>query len=423
MPKFLIKTADILLLDVPRGKRYVGEPAVLREQHAQKGGTCALYALNPLRFRFGKKDNQHQKERFSELVFSDYRRGLNKIESDKQIAKTLLEEFDDFIQETKDTSSPPELVKNFIKKWEEELESLKSLSTDTRQMKKEIETYLELSADYLKKQDEYIDFEEYLNKKEYADCVALAKKTLTSLHYITGLDPENVMQSYLQSCVKSVVNSHEHYSENIELTKDNPEFMAPFYHQAVVNQAAYCYQLEGSGWDPSQPIDELMDVLIGDGPMVIYTQPCVVFVPGKCTIERATEKYQIYTEKQGPQETIEGSHSLLIVGAERGKEANYVYLMDPNVPAPLNGPCQFYKIPYEELVNRLVNIYGVSLHENADKIQGPFAFQAKKGSFDRLCQFVEGSVAYEKVANPKKVSIDLFLEDFVQPDEKWGKKE
>ncbi|MCW8469661.1 hypothetical protein OQJ19_03180 [Fluoribacter gormanii] len=425
MPNFLIKTADTLLLDVPRGKRYVGEPDIIRNQPAQKGGTCALYALNPLRFRFGKNDRdpEHRKERFIELVFSDYRRGLNKIELDKNTVKLLSEEVDDFIAEQTDKNITQEVIKNFIKKLEEDMESLKLLSTDTSKLKQQIETYIEFCNDYIKKNKQYGDFEEYLNKKEYVDCVALAEKTLDRLQNITGFDAKIAMQNYLKLCVKSVVGSHENYAENLFLTQDNPELMAPFYHQAVVYLAASCYQLEGSEWDPSKPIDGLMEILQEYGPMVIYTEPCVVFVPGSCTIESSTDKYQIHTKKQGPQTTIEGSHSLLIVGAERGKETDYVYLMDPNVPAPLTGPCQFYKITYKEILDNLVNIYGVSINENADKILGPFAFQAKKGNFDRICQFVEGSVQYEKLANPKKTSIDLFLEEIVQQtEEKLAKK-
>ncbi|PWY55007.1 hypothetical protein DGG96_13925 [Legionella qingyii] len=425
MPNFLIKTADTLLLDVPRGKRYVGEPDILRAQPAQKGGTCALYALNPLRFRFGKNDRdpEHGKERFIELVFSEYRRGLNKIEFDKNTAKLLSEEFDDFIAEQKDKNITQEVIKNFIKKLEADMEDLKFLSMDTSKIKQQIETYIEFCNDYIKKYNQYDDFEEYLNKREYVDCVALAEKTLDRLKHITGFDAEIAIQNHLELCIKSVVKSHENYCDNIQLNKDNPELMAPFYHQAVVRLAASCYQLEGSEWDPSKPIDGLMEILQEYGPMVIYTAPSVVFIPGICTIESSTDKYQIHTKKQGPQKTIEGSHSLLIVGAERGKETDYVYLMDPNVPAPLTGPCQFYKITYKELLDNLVNIYGVSIKEDADKIIGPFAFQAKKGNFDRIFQFVEGSVKYEKLANTKKTSIDLFLEEIVQQtEEKLAKK-
>ncbi|HHT0593207.1 TPA: hypothetical protein ACTXXA_002685 [Legionella anisa] len=424
MPKFLINTTDILLLDVPRGKRYVGEPEVLKAQSAQKGDTCALYALNSLRFRFGKKDSEHQKERLIESVFSNYRRGLNQIDADKKIIKQLFDEIEEFLSDKEDKQITPEVVIEFIKKLDADLEDLASLiTTDASGMKKEIERYKKLCMDYLDEvqKAQYEDFEEYARLKEYIDHVALAEKTLNSLTPVTGLDAKVILKNYLTAHVNSVVNCLEHSNDTLELTLDNPQFSSSYYHQAIVNLAASCYKLEGSEWDPSQPIEELMTLLKELGPLVIYTEPCVLFEPQHCVIETSAEKYQIYTKKLGAKGTDEGSHSLVIVGAEHGKETDYVYLMDPNFPAPLNGPCPFYKITYNELLEKLLNIYGVSLQTEAEKIRGPFAFQAQKGNFDRLCQFVDGSLEYEKVVNPKKYSIDRMGELLQLPNNKLTK--
>ncbi|WP_019217177.1 hypothetical protein [Legionella tunisiensis] len=69
MPKFLINTHSFILIDLQRGKRYVGNPQMHRIQAPQKGNTCGLYAFNPLRFRFGNKYPVTSRERHIEVVF------------------------------------------------------------------------------------------------------------------------------------------------------------------------------------------------------------------------------------------------------------------------------------------------------------------------------------------------------------------
>ncbi|HHF7343722.1 TPA: hypothetical protein ACPSKB_000118 [Legionella feeleii] len=401
MPKFLVKTSSFVLIDLQRGKRYVGAPLVHRIQAPQKGNTCGLYAFNPLRFRFGNQYPTTNRDRNIELVFSMYRCGLNKIDFNKPICKLLLEEICDFLASDLKKITMDE-VKNYLLELEKNLAAFKKFSSDTVETQKQIQQYKEICQEFIDNDYEYDDFEEFLTQKANIDLIKLAQKTIASLSFITAFEPKEVLNNYVDESIKSVVNSRDNYGSMLRLNLDNPEFLAPIYHQAVLNLAASCFQLEGSDWDPTMPIEALMETLEEFGPQVIYTEPCVLFDSANCQLEvDGGDSYKIYSAGKTIDEK-EGCHSLLIVGAENCDGEPFVYLSDPNVPPPLKGPTLLYKIPYSELLMKIHNIYGVSLQEDADKVKGPFSFQAKKGNFDRLYDFVNGHQLYQPLENPNK---------------------
>ncbi|MFW2570617.1 hypothetical protein [Legionella sp. 29fVS95] len=400
MPKFLVKTSGFVLIDLHRGKRYVGAPQVHRMQAPQKGDTCGLYAFNPLRFRFGNQYLATNRDRHIELVFSTYRRAINKIDANKPICELLLEEIRDFLASDLKKITVAD-VKNYLLELEKNLAAFKKLSSDTVETQNQIQQYKEICQEFLDNDYEYDDFEEFLIQKANIDLIKLAQRTIASLSFITAFEPKEVLNNYVNESIKSVVNSRDNYGSMLRLTLDNPEFLAPIYHQAVLNLAASCFQLEGSDWDPTKPIEALMETLEEFGPQVIYTEPCVLFDSSNCKLEVESDTYKIYSAGKSIDEK-EGCHSLLIVGAENCDGEPFVYLSDPNVPAPLKGPSPLYKIPYSELLMKIHNIYGVSLQEDADKIKGPFSFQAKKGNFDRLYDFVNGHQPYQPLDNPNK---------------------
>lgn len=404
MPKFLVKTSGLVLIDLQRGKRYVGTPLVHRIQAPQKGNTCGLYAFNPLRFRFGNQYPVTNRERHIELAFSSYRRGLNKIDSNKPICQLLFEEICDFLVSEREIITIAE-VKIYLSELEKNLADAKKISADTLSI--QIEQYRQICQEFIDSDYEYDDFEEFLIQKQNIDLIKLAQKTIASLSCITAFEPKEVLNNYVNESIKSVVNSKENYGSMLRLTLDNPEFLAPIYHQAVLNLAASCFQLEGSDWDPAMPIEALMQTLEEFGPQVIYTEPCVLFDIANCKLEVDRDNYKIYSADKTIDEN-EGCHSLLIVGAENCDGEPFVYLADPNVPAPLKGPILLYKIPYSELLMKIHNIYGVSLQEDAEKVKGPFSFQAKKGNFDRLYDFVNGHQPYQPLYNPHKAKATGF---------------
>ncbi|MCL9684853.1 hypothetical protein [Legionella maioricensis] len=389
MPHFLKNNPNFVLLDVQRGKRYVGDPLVRLPQAAQKGNSCALYAFNPLRFRFGKKYQANSKERYIELIFSDYRRGINEIDANVTgIYKLISEEISEFLQEP----ITAEGIKKYLVELENNLKTIKRLSTNTSELESQIVKYQQLCNDFLSHKEEYGDFDEFILQQEYVNWINLAQKTMKRLSPFTHLQADEVLENHINTTLKSVVNSKDGYSELLNLTRDNPQFMAPIYHQAIVNLAASCYELEGSNWEPTMPLEALMETLRQCGPQIIYTEPCVLFNKTSCQIETATEAYQIYSKKEDDsEEATNGCHSLLIIGAEMSDKGSFVYLIDPNLPDPLTGPRPIYKISYDELLSKILNIYGVSLNEDAEKVTGPFAFQAPKGHFDKLYDFVTGT--------------------------------
>ncbi|KTD26148.1 hypothetical protein [Legionella lansingensis] len=430
MPKFLENNTNVVLLDVQRGKRYVGEPSVLLPQSAQKGNTCALYAFNPLRFRFGKKYSEDSRERHIELVFSEYRKGLNKIDYDvANTYKELLEEIKDFLNRSSadNTQITKEDVEKFVANLDANLEEIKGLSGDTSGLKNQIIRYMQICREFTSEECQDEDFEEFISQKEHIDHIKLAQKTINLLSSITGFGAQEVFDKHVSEHIKSVINtSGNSYGETLQLTLGNPQFMAPLYHQAVINLAASCYQLEGSEWHPTMPIEALMDTLREFGPLIIYTEPCVLFDIKNCQIVKDTERYQIYSNLVTDQPGNDGSHSLLIIGVENCNGSHFVYLSDPNVPAQLTGPSPIYKIPYDELLSKILNVYGVSLQEEADKINGPFAFQAKKGNFDKIYDFVNGAQLYPETTNSKKNKYSNDVTTAIQPaaappDEKSSK--
>ncbi len=398
MSNYLENNENIVLLNMQRGKRYIGNSSIVLPQSPQKGNTCGLYALNPLRFRFGKNYPAESKERLIELTFSDYRKGLNKIDNETAtIYPELLEEID----ANGNQQVTKEHIKSALKELRDNLEIANHLSEDTKALRNKLTYFIKICGEFLQIENQN-DFEEFLSQKKHQDHIELAKKTINRLSLITNLDAEEVFNNHVKKMTQSVINSHENYSNMLELNLDNPEFMSPLYHQAVINLAASCYQLEGSQWEPSMPIETLMETLRTFGPLVIYTEPCILFDPDECHAIKNTEQYQVYSPISNDEPENDGSHSLLVIGAEKCDGKNFVYLSDPNVPPELTGSVKVYKIPYEELLRKILNVYGVSFQEDADKITGPFAFQAQKGNFANIYNFVSGAQSYPQLANSKK---------------------
>uniref|UniRef100_UPI0005943350 hypothetical protein n=1 Tax=Legionella tunisiensis TaxID=1034944 RepID=UPI0005943350 len=242
-------------------------------------------------------------------------------------------------------------VRDYLLELEKNLAAFKKLSSDTTESQNQIQQYKEICQEFIDNEYEYDDFEEFLDQKENIDLIKLAQKTIASLTFITSFEPKEVLNNYINESIKSVVNSKQSYGSMLRLNLDNPECLAPIYHQAVLNLAASCFQLEGSDWDPTMPIETLMETLEEFGPQVIYTEPCVLFDGTNCRLEVDGNHYKIYSaDETSDGQEREGCHSLLIVGAENCNGKPFVYLADPNIPAPLTGPSLLYKIPYSELL-------------------------------------------------------------------------
>ncbi|KTD19112.1 hypothetical protein EAW55_13880 [Legionella jordanis] len=397
MTKFLKNSKDFVLIKLARGKRYVGKPLEHLNQSAQKGNTCALYALNPLRFRFGQADIEHPRDRFIEKAFSNYCRGFNKIDIGcRQTHAELLEEITESLALSKTQVISSKEVQDYTEILKGHLQSLEQL-TQTNELRREIENALALCQEFLNNIDEFgDDFESFLQLKIYLRHIELAKNTITLLQPYTGLSPEQLLERHITCSKKSVINSKSNYAEMLELNRDNPECMLAFWHQTVINLAANSYGLESSPWDPHLDISHLIAIIRENGPQVVYSQPAVALVSEQCHQETNEEFYQIFIDKTKAGNNNDDSHALVIVGAQKTEKDDFVYLWDPNYANEKNSPLPIYKISFQDLKSKLVNIYGVSLLEDAQSIQGPFSYQAPTGMYDKLYAFTMGEIPYSE---------------------------
>ena len=143
------------------------------------------------------------------------------------------------------------------------------------------------------------------------------------------------------------------------------------YERAILNQRVLldiykkAYVLENSSWNPSQPIQKLIEQLKIHGPHYVTAQ-FGVSPKGKATPTDQIIEDRPVLQWNGCEKMAEENHSVVIVGTDAAKKT--VYFLDPNDGSdPKDMKTQkLYQISYEFLCSRIATLYGANLNNQDD---------------------------------------------------------
>lgn len=345
MPTILInqydKTTRRVFFAIPKGKSYVYEPNKLVKQAAQKGETCWYYVFNYLRIRYGKKFALEHTERKIEKILSSYRKEVVAIELQQHLIQQTL----NILRLNNSDIVAREEYINLISQY------LINIPYNTHTV---IDNLQQKSFDELQ-----LLIEEQITHAIINNC----KQTLLYL----GFNPQSLFQTYLQKEISSV-----------SIDTNNLQDKKMIYQNLVYLEAAKAYKFKTADWHPCDPIEKLITELVEKGFFSVnliikpwyYAQR--YFIPQQF-VEEKIYSWDFDNQTNNATKEIDEGHAILIVGAEKTGEEEYIYFLDPNHSSDEN---YVYQLPYKELCKSIYDIYWNRFPLITDNIKGPFAYHA-----------------------------------------------
>lgn len=169
-----------------------------------------------------------------------------------------------------------------------------------------------------------------------------------------GIEPQEAYEKYL--------NEHgDSFSDQYTI-----------YANLVYLAAIKSYNLKMPAWHLCEHIDRLLEQLQVNGAFA---------VSGKFGDQFYSTESDVNSEKIGlrplhcylennEREELGTGHAILIIGAEKANDNEFIYYLDPNESSESS---KVYKLPYDQFLSRIADIYGNMYDKLNMDIDGPFA--------------------------------------------------
>lgn len=364
--KFLVDDPNSVLLNIPSGKTTFSNPGVYFKQSAQKGETCWFYSLRLIQPRIGKDHNlQSLPERILEKQSSNVRKQITLSEINYDQAKAIIKKLEE---------DEPEIV--FDRKT---IEGLKAILTelvdvDLLETTEESKAELQLYNDFLS-QNIYEDLKTFVKCRHLKNQIKIFKDFLENFNF-------NLEEKISGSEFPGKINVSELLNSNdIKHLKDLVKILSDITLETLCNG----YGVKIAKWVPSDNIEKLIQVIKEKGPLVVIGDVGTPF--GKRMEDIGNfENYKIKNWEPVSRLFESRTHCVVIIGASKTANENYIYFIDPNDESIPNQPRTIYQSTYHDFCKSLRNLYGEKVNNNLYLNQGKYDF-AYYGNIDRLNEF------------------------------------
>lgn len=339
----------------PPGKPNSNEPRIqgrLRSRivrHSQKGDTCLYSALQILRDEAKPPKSDRSQ---AEKLLSRHKKTLNKW-TDKwgPIEKTVSEIYESGLNCTREKA--PLLIQ---------------ASKEHKELSEEAQRFMN--------QKVHDDLELYISAAKKEELEKIHRKLFIDLGYT-----QNQVDDFFQSTLPT----HHHMSCNpdkyfSDLPKhEQAEKLLTLNHlRATMMHGFYCrvakeiYGLEFSSWNPEKPISELIEQLKLHGPLLVNSgigKSLYATPPRRLNDQIEGRTIWGWTPNS---ERIEGngSHAIVIVGAEEVNNRGYVYFLDPLTESRDLNSQEIFKVSYSRFLSTIFD-----LRQRNDVLRKEFAQQ------------------------------------------------
>lgn len=361
-----------VLIDIPYGKTYLSNPQQTLSQPKQKGGSCWYYSFNYLRPRYGKEfDLVKHPQRRIEKIISKYR----KINTEREEEEKIFQAMKLCFPHKKITVQHLAFVQSDVLfrsgLFSEKMQSL----------------FLDFT-----KQHQHLDFESYFIETNLKIKIENSRLTLSRL----GVNPDEALRDALTTKGISEYGSLEELST--------------IYYNLIKAEAIKAYKLHYSLWNPKDDIGSLFQALRQNGQFWVagyfgkpfYTKPAHLLQD-----HFANKKiYGWNPEDYSSGIPVDGAHAIVVIGAQKFKEREYVYYIDPNDPNDaVDGPI-IYKMSYNRFKSKIKGVFDTAIAHDGRSLlpclKGPFGVHANQNDPDAnylelSINFADKKILMEKV--------------------------
>lgn len=332
----LVNTENYILFELPQGKpdsKEICNRETLEQdrrskvkQAANKNATCWYYSFNTIRFRFGENvSEEFYEQRKFEKILSQRRKLITEFNNEEDLIDLL-------------TKNP------YLK-----------------------EPFLRLNHTNVKNFSFYklypVIFDKFLEQNKYSN----------AYEYITNLKHDEKSKYLInKSCLKQLDTSPKEQFERaikedtinytnilismLKMTsfnwKDLPfDFKNVLTDTYVKDLSAKLYNLKISKWSPKKSFDFFIDNLRNEGPIVVGGNFGHSYYNEHPTVKEKFNNIPIYGWSPGSRIDSLNAHTITIIGAQKFRNQEFVYYIDPNDASdPVNPQIRkIYKISYLSL--------------------------------------------------------------------------
>lgn len=297
-------------------------------QAAQKGETCWYYALNMIRQRIGKApsvDPAQMLQRQKELAISSQRKQLTALDEalvwQKKFIRRVCQRLD---IETVSKESAAGLLRSL-----EFVLSRESMHEE-----------LALLRSFIQQKSEP-DLFSFVTNQYYRDQIRL--------------DTEFLARHTLQTPEQLYVQHKVLPTPWKDLSFQRKAWICDNFRLFVTSMEAY--ELKISPWNPTQPLEKLLEALKNLGPhFVLGNLGPAYYTEAPFQLTESIEGRGVFGWKPGAsRQTHETSHAVVLVGVALDKQR--VYFIDPNdASGPEEKSQRIYAMAYENFKQRLFNL-------------------------------------------------------------------
>lgn len=332
------KNINEVLVDIPFGKQYISDESPV-DQSAQKEGTCWYYTFNYMRVHYGKAIPSDHPARKIEKAVSMHRKRMTDIDERASLYRNYL-------------------LKKFKEKENITRMEVKKFLDDFK--KDEIEQYLlgkKKRIEVNKILNDFLAQEKIIPLKSFIDDT------------IMRLEIKSI--EILLDELKADYPSRQP-GQPVEEYKNN---LNGFLKMELATQ----YGLVFSSWEPNQGITGLIEALRTQGSCYVSSYCGTPFYKNEAhELNEKFGKRKVYGWNKGEYfktEDNNAGHAILLVGARKKGDQEYVYFIDPNDSNKINGENKIYKVSYNRFFSTLRNFVGYALNTYKGSY-GPFLCHA-----------------------------------------------